>query len=133
MVVLFVCHSTTLHLCEFPSQKVASLQRFITWIIIIIIHSPNCDFSCIKKIVIYSQVNNVVCADKVLLNNVDEVNSSIANTSDAIIRQIDAPVPLLFVFKKYTVYDEETKKPNHLMKLLNIDQWKQNSQVRQKN
>lgn len=73
------------------------------------------------------------CADKMLLNKVDEIDLSMANGStEAIIRQIDAPVPLLMIFKKYTVYDEETKKPSYLLKLLNIDQWMKNARNQQK-
>lgn len=68
-----------------------------------------------------------------LLNKVDEIDLSMANGStEAIIRQIDAPVPLLMIFKKYTVYDEETKKPSYLLKLLNIDQWMKNARNQQK-
>lgn len=81
----------------------------------------------------YLQVYNVECADKMLLNKVDEIDLSMANGStEAIIRQIDAPVPLLMIFKKYTVYDEETKKPSYLLKLLNIDQWMKNARNQQK-
>lgn len=66
-------------------------------------------------------MDNVSCADNGILTAGKKIVSVMQ--SNPIIRQIDAPVPLLMIFKKYTVLDEETRKPNYLLKLLNVDHW----------
>lgn len=63
-----------------------------------------------------------------VVNN-DNVESTLHIPSKPIVRQVDAPVPWIMVYKEFSVFDDDVNKQNQLFRLLKVNNWLKATQI----